>query len=744
MARRAALSALLLFAGSAFAQETKKEAPPRATHTIVRAVSPVTVDGSLDEPAWQSASVIPIRYEWLPGDNIAPPVRTDVLVAFDSRNFYIAFRAFDPNPAQIRAHLTDRDVAFQDDTVGFMIDPFNDRRRAFQFRINAAGAQMDATNSDVDGSEDWSWDAIWASAARITAEGYTVEVAIPFRSLRFPNTGSVQTWGFVAMRDYPRKDRYRLQTAWRDRNRDCIVCQFDDLTGFENIRPGRDIELDPTVTASRVDVRDPFPGGSLEGGDMEFEPGLTAKWGITPNITLNGTINPDFSHVEADAAQLAVNERFALFFPEKRPFFLEGADFFSTTIPAVFTRTIADPAWGIKVTGKQGRNAGGAFIAHDEVNNLIFPSREFSGSTSIDQRVLSGVFRYRADVGKNSNVGLLYTGREADGYHNHVGGIDGTLRLTRSDTVRFQYLMSSTRYPDAVARTHAQPSGSFSDPGYALTYSHVTRDWFWRANYSALAPGFRTDSGFIVRNDYRQISGGVERHIWGKKDSWYNRLIVGAGHDQTVDYDGEGRHEDGWDFFFAYLGPLQSEVAVAVAPNTEHFLGKTYDNLRYSFDFSIRPSGHFALQLDARFGEVIDFANRRQADQFVLAPRVEFSVGRRLTGSVSHTFQRLDVDRGRLFEANLTQARLVYHFNIRTFVRAIVQYTDVQRNVAAYLVPVQPETRRLLNQLLFSYKLNPQTVLLAGYSDNALGLEQVALTKTDRAYFVKLGYAWLF
>jgi hypothetical protein len=288
--------------------------PPKKTYTISRATSAVTVDGVLDEKAWQDATSIPLGYEWLPGDNIAPPVATDGLLMFDDNNLYVGFRAHDPKPQQIRAHITDRDVPFQDDTVGFMIDPFNDQRRAFQFRINAAGVQMEATNSDVDGSEDWSWDAIWASAAKIGSDGYTVEVAIPFSSLRFPNTADVQTWGFLLMRDYPRTDRHRLQSSPRNRNSSCLVCQFDHLTGFVGVHSGRNLEVDPTVTATRADVRDDYPDGPLKSGGVDGDAGVTAKWGITPNVTLNAALNPDFSQVEADAAQLAVNERFALFF----------------------------------------------------------------------------------------------------------------------------------------------------------------------------------------------------------------------------------------------------------------------------------------------------------------------------------------------------------------------------------------------------------------------------------------------
>jgi hypothetical protein len=742
---------LLVCSGSLMAQQAAppapKAAPPKEKYTIARASSPIQVDGQLDEAAWQTATSIPLRFEWLPGDNVTPPVKTEALVTFDEARLYVGFRAEDPEPGRIRAHLTDRDVPFYDDTVGFMIDPFNDQRRAFQFRINPLGVQMDSTFSDVDGSEDWSWDAIWDSVGRIGANGYIVEVSIPLTSLRFPGSSGVQTWGFVATRDYPRSERHRLQSAYRDRNANCVVCNLEELTGFENIRPGRNLELDPTITARRTDARDDFPSGELESGEFDFEPGLTARWSPTSNITLNGAVNPDFSQVEADVAQLAVNERFALFFPEKRPFFLEGADLFSTSINAVHTRTVAEPRWGLKVSGKQSRSAGGAFLAQDSVNTFVIPSFQGSSTESLDQEVLSGVLRYRFDLGKSSTLGVLVTNRQADDYHNRLGGIDGTLRVTLSDTIRFQYLRTSTAYPEAVAVRQGQPLDSFDGDALILRYTHQQREWFWHAQYRTLDPQFRADSGFVTRVDTKFATAGIERTFWGKPGGWYSRLIFGAHHDRTQNYAGTAK-EHGSDFIFVWLGPRQAEYSLNVAPNRESFRGVHYDNLRINHYFEIRPTGDFAFFLSAVTGKTIDVVNGQQADVLRIDPSVELSLARRFNVSLSHGLQRLDVDRGRLFDANLTQARLVYHFNIRTFARAIVQYTDVDRNVAAYDVPITERSKQLFTQLLFSYKVNPQTVFLAGYSDNAVGFKEddlnVDLTKTDRTVFVKVGYAWLF
>ena len=347
------------------------------------------MNGVLDEEAWAVAQAIPLPFEWQPGDNIPAPVKTECLVTYDIHNLYIGFRCFDPEPKKIRAHLMDRDdtdTLILDDHLSFMVDAFNDERRAFQFRVNPMGVQADAIFSELEGYEDFSWDAIWSAAAKITDWGYAVEVAIPLSQLRFRKSEGPQTWGFSAERSWPRDARHRMTSHPRSRNVNCILCQFNKLTGFEGIVPGKNIELNPTFTASRTDAMDMagYPDGSLERGKAADEVGLTAKWGITPNLILNATANPDFSQVEADVAQLEINRRFALFYPEKRPFFLEGADFFLTPVQAVFTRTVADPLWGTKLTGKSGRTAMGFFGAQDEITNLVFPSNQGTMQTSLE------------------------------------------------------------------------------------------------------------------------------------------------------------------------------------------------------------------------------------------------------------------------------------------------------------------------------------------------------------------------
>ncbi|MEO8216150.1 MAG: DUF5916 domain-containing protein, partial [Acidobacteriota bacterium] len=371
---------------------------PASAVDVMRSEGPIHVDAILDEPAWQSATSIPVNYEWFPGDNVTAPVSTEALVTWDDRHLYVAFRAHDPHPEKIRARFNARDQATADDTVGFLIDPFNDKRSAYQFRVNALGVQMDALNSDVEGSEDFSWDAIWESAARITPDGFVAEIAVPLQQLRFPRLADAGSWGFLAMRDWPRDVRHRFRSIWTDQNRSCLVCQFQTIRGLRAGTEGRSVELNPSVTASGHQERS-TPLSSFDSRESTLDAGLNARWRIAPSITLQGTINPDFSQVESDSAQLDVNTRFALFYPERRPFFLEGADFFETQLPLVFTRNVADPIAGLKLTGKEGPNSFAAFLARDEITNLIIPGDQFSSTASLDDSSTDAVLRYRRDIG---------------------------------------------------------------------------------------------------------------------------------------------------------------------------------------------------------------------------------------------------------------------------------------------------------------------------------------------------------
>ncbi len=700
--------------------------PPPPAFTVGPAAGPIRLDGSLDDPGWHGTTEIPLEWEWTPGDNTPPPVRSVCRITYDAKNLYVGCRAFDPYPTEIRAHYFSRDDINRlvlDDHFTIVVDPFNDQRRAFEFRVSALGGQADALLSTAEGFEDWSWDAIWGSAGRIDDQGYTVEVAIPFKSLRFPRTAGVQTWGFILERSYPRSVRHRMQSAPRDRNNTCLLCEANKVTGFQEIAPGRNIEFDPAHV------------------DPAF--GLDFRWGISSNLTLNATGNPDFSQVEADVAQLDVNTRFALFFPEKRPFFLEGADLFNTPIQAVFTRTIADPDAGLKLSGKVGGSSAsaiGVFAARDATTNLLFPSNQGSFAGSLEQEAYSTVGRFRRDFGRSSFLGGLYTGRFGDGYANQVAGVDLFHQFDPSTSLRLQYLGSRTGYPDSTAQAAGQPLGPFSGGAGSLELTRATADWQIDLSYGDLSPGFRADVGFVPRVDTRTIGGSLVR-TWRRASGWFTQILAGATYGRTWDHAGDLTDES-VGLFVNYFGPLQSVVTFSPGHARIRFAGTLFDLNAAEATFSLQPSGAVGLGASGTMGQVIDFTNVRRSSQVSLGPSLRLSLGRGLGVDVSHLYQRISHAGDRVFTANLFQARVIYNVNMRTFVRAIVQYRSVDRNVAVYSVPVSEFDDGLFGQFLFSYKVNPQTVVFLGYSDNQAGTRSFDLTRTDRTFFAKVGYAW--
>jgi len=315
-------SAPISLAGDEDATATRDLGTPQKPYSIPKTTDRIKVDGLLDEAAWGSALTLELKYEIYPGENVEPPVRTEVLLIYSRSYLYVGFRAYDPDPAAIRAHLRDRDSSDGDDNVSITFDTFNDERRAFSFACNPLGIQTDNIVIRGRWHRDLSWDAIWDSAGVITDWGYAVEMAIPFNVLRFPRANGKQIWGLFATRSYPRNVRHELRNVPNDRSNNCSLCQAAKIEGFEGISPGRSIELTPTLTALRTDGRDELPDGPMQKLESRSDAGLSASWGITPNFTLNATINPDFSNVEADSYQLDINKRFTLRYPEKRPFFL--------------------------------------------------------------------------------------------------------------------------------------------------------------------------------------------------------------------------------------------------------------------------------------------------------------------------------------------------------------------------------------------------------------------------------------
>jgi len=714
-----------------------------ALNNVPRTDKSISIDGVMDDDAWLDAIQIHLNIETSPGENTVAKVATIAFLIEDGESLFVAFKASDPDPSAIRAYLRDRDSAWNDDFVGIVLDTYNDGQRAFEFFANPYGVQMDLTNDDINKNEDSSWNAIWDSVGQIHGTGYVVEMEIPLSQLRFPRADGKQTWGIDLIRMYPREHRFRLSNNARDRNINCYLCQFSKIEGFEGAQPSKDLEIVPTLTASKIDTTDDPGNVPLGDSNPESEVGVSIRWGITPDMTVNLAINPDFSQVEADVPQVAVNNQFALFFPETRPFFLEGADYFTTPIDAVFTRTVADPSFGAKLTGKRGKNTFGFFATRDEITNLLFPGPFGSDATTLDQETSALVARYSRGFGDSSTIGALFTGRVADGYHNYVGGLDMRWRISDQHNLQLQYLRSDTEYPDETAVEFDQPLGSFDGDSGIARYEYDSRNWFGYAQHEQRHSGFRADSGFVPRVDTESQAVGLSRIWHGAEQNWYTRLRING--EWGIIHDEQGRmleREMKAQFFVA--GPLQSRSKIGFERRDALFDDILFHEEKVNFYGQMRPRGGLEFGIWIEVGDQIDFANSRLGDQIYLEPFINWNLNRNLLLRFKGTLSRLDSKDGpNIFDAQLFDVRLTWQFNVRSYIRFTTQHQVINRNQDEYIDPVDSETRDVGRQLLYSYKLNPQTVFFLGYSDQLIEDDLIdSLTTSDRTWFMKIGYAW--
>ncbi len=703
----------------------------------------IIIDGVLDDAAWRDAAQIKLDTETNPGENIPARVETIVYLVEDGENLYIGFDARDPDPSAIRAYLRDRDSAYEDDFVGFVVDTYNDGRRAFEFFANPLGVQMDLTKDDVNKNENDSWDAIWDSAGQINEEGYVVEMQIPLSQLRFPATDGLQVWGIDLLRMYPRQQRYRLSNNPQDRNINCYLCQLSTLQGLKDAKPGRDLEIVPTLTGSKMDTTENPGVDPMVSGDADVEAGVSIRWGITPDLTANLTINPDFSQVEADVSQLDVNNRFALFFPEARPFFLEGADYFVTPLQAVFTRTVADPTVGAKLTGKRGNNTFGVFAAQDEITNLLFPGPFGSDATTLDEEYTSFVGRYSRGFAGTSSIGGVVTIRDGDNYHNYVAGVDGTWRINDQHEIQAQYLKSRTEYPNDIAVEFDQPLEEFDGSSMMAAYYYNSRNWWGNLQYYESSTEFRADSGFEP-----QVGGDAQEanlaRVWhGEDGNWWRRIVLHAEYEIVHLEDGP-LIEESSSLRLGIGGPMQSWMQIRLRTGAEMADGILFDLQDISVYGEFRPRGGVSMGAHVEYGDQIDFANTVLGDQLYIEPFINWNINRHLLMRVQGAIASLDNKQGeKIFDASVFDTRLTWQFSVRSFVRLTIQSSDVSRNPDVYIDPVDARTKDIGRELLYSYKINPQTVFFLGYSDQYVDEDDLdGLTASGRSWFMKIGYAW--
>lgn len=423
--------------------------PPEkaAPVTVPKMALAITVDGKLDEDVWRTAAIFKDFYQVGPGDNIAPSKPTEVLMMYDEKNLYVAFKCWDEKD-KIRASVAKRDNVFGEDNVRMWLDTYNDQRRAYVLGFNPFGVQQDGIYTEGNGA-DFSVDIVMESKGVIEDWGWVVEVKIPFKSLRY-SAGKGKMWGFNAARNIDRLNDEFDQWLPDDRNISGFLIKHGKITGLDEIKYERTLEIVPSITVSETGQRfaaiDPITGRFVN-QPIKNDIGVTLKYSISPNITLDAAINPDFAEIEADAPVVTANQRFPIFFQEKRPFFLEGADIFQTPLAIFDSRSIVDPDFATKLTGKIGKNSFGFMVASDNApGNYSEDERRIpSNNEFLDKNAMFGVFRVKRDFGKENHIGFFGTYRNFAEQKNFLGSVDARIKLNPKLTSQIQVVATSAR-----------------------------------------------------------------------------------------------------------------------------------------------------------------------------------------------------------------------------------------------------------------------------------------------------------
>jgi len=500
----------------------EKSSPVR----LVRFEKPPTIDGKLDDEVWKTAAVLKDFYQVQPGDNLIPQNRTEVMLGYDAHSLYIAFHCFD-DPAKVRANIAKRDNIFDDDYVGILFDTFNDQRRAYEFDFNPLGVQADGIWTEGQG-EDFSLDLVMESKGMVTNDGYTIEVAVPFKSLRYV-AGKDKVWGVHFWRRTKRLNNSLDMWIPMDRDKGSWLAQAGHISGLEGISTERTLELIPSLTVSETGKRKsalPFghAAGVIDPGrfvnePMKFDPGLTGKYTLTPTVTLDFAINPDFAQVESDQLVVTANQRFPIFFPEKRPFFLEGIDIFNTQIAAVHTRTIIDPDFAVKLSGKVNRNTFGLMLASDNGPGNFNEDDRIAAQQSpsdprnrfIDKNASVGVLRVKRDIGKSDSfIGVLGTYYRFVDQYNELGGFDGRFRIDKQTTFSWQVLGTHSRQP-------------FFFPEEGETLDRKENGFIYAVDYSQGGRHFGHEFSMVGRTRYYLAEVGFNRRTNTNNPNWFVR-----------------------------------------------------------------------------------------------------------------------------------------------------------------------------------------------------------------------------
>ena len=727
----------------------------RLTVRPVRTQTPPNVDGRLDDVVWQDALLITEFVQQQPLDGAPATEDTDVFLAYDNSNIYLAFHAKYQDPGIMRANRGDRDQADRgDDLIRVYFDTFLDQQRAYVFSVNGYGVQGDSIVGGRGGGRgggwggghrgriprgDSSWDALYSSGGQPVEDGFTAEMAIPFKSLRYPSRGREvpHRWGFQIVR----KIRGKNETVvWSPVSRDIagFLPQMGVLDGMMGLSTSRNLEIQPMFTAFRFGTLDEGIGKVVD-GDPRPEAGANFKYGVTSNLTADFTLNPDFSQIESDRPRVEVNQRFALFFNELRPFFLEGAEIFQIQVPVtvVHTRTIVDPLYGAKLTGKAGKITLGVLYANDEgaslgINDPLDPAFERSAQTFVG--------RVRYDLYAESFIGAVFTDREFLHGFSRLGGIDSNFRLGNTHSFGFRGLRTDHRDDDGLQTDGYVLDAGFRKRGRNLTYS---------VDASTLSPDFKTDVGFVRRTDQRLYEGSVRYQWWPQTwlISWGPEVRYGRNYsfDQILEDEN-----------------FRTEIRANFAKNIRYNFNVNQDLERYErINFAKRRYGMFGNVSTSRvisFGSGFNWGDEiyfDRANPFLglessLFMSINFRPVSRFASNININTSRFTDPNGffipglndgerdesdQIFNVNIFRALSTYQFTDRLLFRNITEFNTFDQTLG-------------LN-FLFTYRVNSGTALYIGYDDHYQQREQfddqVNITgtgyqQTNRAVFTKFQY----
>jgi len=696
----------------------------------------IVIDGNLDGKEWSEATKIDLDFETWPGDSTPTEkqYKTDVFIIEDGNSLYIAAKAYDPTPQAVNASLHRRDRIGQQDSFTISIDTFGMGQEAFVFEVTPLGGQSDHIKENNSGDKDW--DGLWTSKGKLTEFGYEIEIEIPISNFRFPDKG-IQNWNIKFNRDAHRKVSKTWSSSKVNRDNTCRICQHQQFSLFENVKQTSALLFRPSVIATRSNQRDyPYTDKFVSQNETAF--GLDLRWSPSGDQVFNGTINPDFSQVEADQAQSAVNRLFSIFYSEKRPFFLEGQDYFNTAMSLVHTRNISDPELGLKYTGRFGDNAIGIFSANDTITNFYTPGQFENGFESLNEKSSNTVARYRYSLDEGSYLGALVTNRNSTSYKNQVVSLDGFYRFTDSIRMTFQYASSVNTYNDVKKNGDA----------LLVEYNFNTdTDWHYLI-YKEKDLDFNSGLGFITRTGVTNLVGGVG-HVWRIDDTknFLESIYISTNYDEERLKDSASKNGEKiysyHDIELTITGRNQLELEIRPFKLTEVYLDTPYSYNRFYYGMSYRLNSNLKVGGYYEDGKQTDYSNNRLAKGSNYNVWAKVNLGEGFAANLEMQRNTLKVNGARIFTEDLTNASVEYSINLNHHLRLTHQEISGIFNPFEYGFFIDEKIEDSAYQALYIFEHSSYSSIYVGYSSS--GFRDSTFNKTEISeeyFFTKFNYSF--